>query len=106
MLHCLEWHGEIASLGQLIGEHEHDALIQRGAEGLDHFRRHKVPVDVGEGARIIDDAARVMSHGYFSGSVLLHKLAVLLRNAICRWKVVKSHIQSGARIGCIPIIKS
>lgn len=82
MLYRLEGHGEIASLGQLIGEHEHDALVQRGAERLDHLRRHKVSVDVGEGARIVNDAARIMSHGYLSGSVLLHKLAVFLRNAI------------------------
>jgi len=83
MLNGLKGHREIASLGQLIGEHEHDALIQRGAEGLDHFRRYEVPVNVGEGPRIVNDATRVMGHGYLCGSVLLHKLAVLFRNTIC-----------------------
>lgn len=62
MLHCLKRHGQIASLGQLIGKHEHDALVQRGAERFDHLGRHKVAIDVGEGARIVDDATRIMGH--------------------------------------------
>lgn len=62
MLHRLKGHGEIAGLGQLIGKHEHDALVQRGAERFDHLGRHKVAIDVGEGARIVDDATRIMGH--------------------------------------------
>lgn len=87
MLDSLERHCQVAGLGQLICEHGHDTLVQRGPESLDHFRWNKVPVNVRKGTRIVNNTARIVSHGKFSGSVLLHKLAVFLRNAICFLKL-------------------